>query len=214
LAPPEIKESVCSSSHHKTAVLRLWLCAYYPCQPHSADCVNGVLLLPLPASALQAVVWTDEELDALLDRTNLTSPGVADEEARSGILDGFQVAHFKLQERPGLEAAADAAARWQLQGGTAEEGADVADGGFGSADLQASKAFWSELLQGRQGTALQTEAAELFGKGKRQRQKLAEPGYAAELDEWLARQGSGDDSRRSSSSRSSSGECGTHCRCR
>ncbi|KAI3426156.1 hypothetical protein D9Q98_008533 [Chlorella vulgaris] len=153
----------------------------------------------------KAVVWTDEELDALLDRTNLTSPGVADEEARSGILDGFQVAHFKLQERPGLEAAADAAARWQLQGGTAEEGADVADGGFGSGDLQASKACWSELLQGRQGTALQAEADELFGKGKRQRQKLAEPGYAAELDEWLARQGSGDDSRRSSSSRSSSG---------
>ena len=122
-------------------------------------------------------MWTDEALDQLLDRSELTSQQQAEGEegaapaGGSDILAGFKVAHFKLKE----------------QGAEGDGAAGVAGD------------FWQQLLAGHH-AELQAAATASLGKGKRQRRKLIDhQGQEALLDSVLPEEAGSGDSRGSSS---------------
>ena len=127
------------------------------------------------------VVWSDEAIDRLLDRSDLAAQSAEQDAAAAAaaandILAGFKVAHFELQEQPqagedGL-AAAEAAAAESLQ------------------PAAHTRDFWEGLLSGRwaemqsQVPAAGAEAEEL-GKGKRRRRQLAGAQQGGQLDALL-----------------------------
>ncbi|KAL4452565.1 hypothetical protein ABPG75_008227 [Micractinium tetrahymenae] len=148
----------------------------------------------------RAIVWTDEAIDQLLDRSKLAAPS-EDAEGPAGdndILAGFKVAQFELKEAPPEQ---------QPSSSLAGEGAlaqgdsmdfSVAAGGSGQLPAAAGGdalppdaaaqfsaiTFWEQLLAGRHAAAQAASAAAL-GKGKRQRRKLLHLQAEAELDALL-----------------------------
>ncbi len=147
----------------------------------------------------RAVVWTDEAIDALLDRSDLEAENgaqdaVAAAAAANDILAGFKVAHFELQEQPEA-AGGDAAAA----AGDAEAEAAAVLGAMETAGE--ARGFWEALLAGHWVQA-QAAAEEALGKGKRQRRQLIEIDQTDQLDALLrAAELSDSDGSRGSSGR-------------
>lgn len=167
---------------------------FQPCAAQST-LVRTASPPPLPPNRplLQAIVWTDEAVDRLLDRSTLHNPPEGDEDSSGGggggdILGGFKVAHFQLQETAAAEEGAEGG---DAAGAAAHDGG----GGSGSGGVSASGAgFWEGLLAGHWEAAQAAEAA-VLGKGKRHRRKLvANLNQDAMLDAMLADDSGGDGS--------------------
>lgn len=98
----------------------------------------------------RAVVWTDEAIDRLLDRSTLQAGGGEDAEGGSSsgandILAGFRVAHFDWAAPLGTAGAnGDDAAAAEAEAAEAEAEAELATAG-----PAAAPGFWEGLLQGR-----------------------------------------------------------------
>lgn len=140
-------------------------------------------------------MWTDEALDQLLDRNELSTSqqqaegeeGAAAAAGSSDILAGFKVAHFELKEQQLLP---EAAAQQGQAGGAADW---VAEAGGAAAGISAGD-FWQQLLAGHH-AELQAAATASLGKGKRQRRKLvSQQDQEALLDSYLREVASSGDS--------------------
>lgn len=149
----------------------------------------------------RAVVWADEAIDALLDRSELEAEGAAQDAAAAAaaandILAGFKVAHFELQQQP-QEDAQDAAVAEEAEAAAAAAGV--------LASVGEARGFWETLLASQWAQA-QVVAEEALGKGKRRRRQLGEADHVDQLDALLrAAELSDSDGGGSSSGRSSGG---------
>ncbi|PSC74179.1 CHD3-type chromatin-remodeling factor PICKLE isoform B [Micractinium conductrix] len=200
-------------------------------EPADAQLAGGKARTQLPTTVAErqagrtggqdgrTVVWKDEAIDELLDRSKLA---YGDDDAGEGggggdIMSGFKVAHFQLADAPAEAAAPAAAGPEGAFDGTADGGLGADDGGamcgqegggLGMAAIDPA-AFWRALLEGRH-AAEKAAAVDALGKGKRQRthpQNNLE--QEAALDALLAGDASSDDgsqSVRSASGRSTGGD--------
>lgn len=129
----------------------------------------------------RAVVWADEAIDALLDRSGMEDEGAAQDAAAAAaaandILAGFKVAHFELQDQP-QEEGDDAAAEADAEA----EAATV----LGALEtVGQARGFWETLLA-EQRVRAQAATEEALGKGKRRRRQLMDAGNVDQLDALL-----------------------------
>ncbi|KAL4421743.1 hypothetical protein ABPG77_002359 [Micractinium sp. CCAP 211/92] len=178
-------------------------CSAFPLAETADTFMGGARERSLPTSVAEhqagrtggldgrAIVWTDEAIDQLLDRSKLDAQPEAAEAAAGGndILAGFKVAHFELKEAPpehppSGSLAADGAI---APGDSADVSAAAAGEGALPPDAAAqfsAVAFWEQLLAGRHAAARAASDIAL-GKGKRQRRKLLNLQAEAELDALL-----------------------------
>lgn len=129
----------------------------------------------------RAVVWADEAIDALLDRSGMEAEGAAQDAAAAAaaandILAGFKVAHFELQDQP-EEEGGDAAAE-----ADAEAEAAAVLGALET--VGQARGFWETLLAEHRVQA-QAATEEALGKGKRRRRQLMDADNVDQLDALL-----------------------------